>query len=191
MTVDEISSAIDSVLLVAATKQSILCDKVPSANKRDYKCKVETCTRPGFAKGLCNAHYIRSRNNVDLNKPLHFRRKSSDCLICGKQLGGKGGWGLCPVHYKKQRLRTIKLKLIELFGGKCKDCNTEFECINVYDFHHTEAKDESIGYLLATCSSVKIAKEIIKCILLCANCHRIRHASPLEEIDYENSRGIN
>lgn len=45
------------------------------------------------------------------------------------------------------------------------------------DFHHTDSsqKEFTIGSIRASVSKDKIIEEINKCVVLCANCHRIHH----------------
>jgi hypothetical protein len=79
---------------------------------------------------------------------------------------------------KKQRLER-KLKAIELFGGKCMICGFD-ECLAALDFHHEKeernGKNENcIANLLRGTKWEKIEKELKKCILVCANCHRRIH----------------
>ena len=66
-----------------------------------------------------------------------------------------------------------KVKLIKLMGGRCIDCDKSFPPA-VYDFHHlvpeTKASSIRLGWKWS-----RILKEATKCVLLCANCHRIRH----------------
>lgn len=85
-------------------------------------------------------------------------------------------------EFKKERnkYRSVtrnknKLKAIEYLGGKCNDCNQIFPHY-VYDFHHIDQdlKSANLNKLL-NCSLDKVFKEIKNCVLLCANCHRIRH----------------
>ncbi len=66
-----------------------------------------------------------------------------------------------------------KQQLIDIMGGKCLDCSKSFP-ISVYDFHHVnpEEKESTIRF---GWKWERILEESKKCVLLCANCHRIRH----------------
>lgn len=81
------------------------------------------------------------------------------------------------VSQTQKNLRKKKQEiLINLLGGKCVDCNSCFPP-EVYDFHHLnpEEKDFTIGEYMGY-SLQKLKQEAQKCVLLCANCHRIKHA---------------
>lgn len=74
--------------------------------------------------------------------------------------------------YRKNR----RAKLDEFKKGKpCQDCGNVFptECM---DFDHREPTQKlfQIGQHHASFSWEKVLKEIEKCDLICANCHRIR-----------------
>lgn len=60
-------------------------------------------------------------------------------------------------------------------GDKCFDCNKQYpNC--VYEFHHVDpATKDTTPSKLFMLSDNSIEKELNKCIMLCANCHRIRH----------------
>jgi len=76
---------------------------------------------------------------------------------------------------QKDKHRTNKLKAIEYKGGKCFDCNNEYpQCC--YDFHHIDPniKDSTIAQITGR-QFENIISELDKCVLLCSNCHRIRH----------------
>lgn len=88
-----------------------------------------------------------------------------------------------PQSYCKSCLHRIqmdrwierKLKAIQYLGGVCKDCNGVFPR-EVYDFHHRDPEEKDVSWQkLRLRSWDKITKELDKCDLLCANCHRIRH----------------
>lgn len=68
-----------------------------------------------------------------------------------------------------------KLFAINYLGGKCIDCKQSFHP-NVYDFHHLDPSKKEFAWIkLRTKSIDKLIKELDKCVLLCANCHRMRH----------------
>lgn len=75
----------------------------------------------------------------------------------------------------QQRRNENKLRAIEYKGGCCKDCKGTFPPY-VYDFHHLDPKEKegTLGTLLHRTFENCIV-ELDKCVLLCANCHRIRH----------------
>jgi predicted HNH restriction endonuclease len=75
----------------------------------------------------------------------------------------------------RNKRKTRLLEAIALLGGKCSWCKGVFEPC-VYDFHHTnpEDKDFTIGENMLV-SKERFLNEVSKCILLCANCHRMEH----------------
>src|SRR5574341_613506 len=77
--------------------------------------------------------------------------------------------------YKQANRSQKKLLMIERFSNKCNDCQQSFPPC-VYDFHHFDPsqKDINIGNKMGW-SLKRLMKELDKCIMLCANCHRIRH----------------
>lgn len=76
----------------------------------------------------------------------------------------------------KLRLRQMKTLAVEYKGGKCVDCLGVFP-LACYDFHHVDPtqKDLHISNALSAKGFDFCKEELDKCILLCSNCHRIRH----------------
>jgi hypothetical protein len=70
----------------------------------------------------------------------------------------------------------LKQMAVEHKGGQCQKCGYN-KCISALDFHHIEPqhKDFGISHKGLTRSWEAIKKEIDKCILVCANCHREIH----------------
>lgn len=83
----------------------------------------------------------------------------------------------CNVEAVQKRRKRIKEKAVEYKGGKCKKCGYN-KCVDAFDFHHRDPrqKDFSIGDKGYTRSWEKVKKELDKCDLLCANCHRELHS---------------
>ena len=74
-----------------------------------------------------------------------------------------------------ERSRQRKREAVEAFGNKCHDCGKGFpDCC--FDFHHldSDSKDLNPSAVLRL-SKERRETELEKCVLLCANCHRIRH----------------
>ena len=83
-----------------------------------------------------------------------------------------------------QKRDERKRRAVEYLGGKCADCGYQTDFMTVYDFHHKEERigKKEISYLItANVGWEKMQKELDKCLLLCANCHRIRH-----ELEHKN-----
>ena len=75
------------------------------------------------------------------------------------------------VRDSRQRL---KAKLVEYKGGKCEICGYS-KCIDALDFHHLNPEEKQFNLSSAKVSFEKAKKEVDKCILVCANCHREIH----------------
>lgn len=91
-------------------------------------------------------------------------------------------------HYKKIQLghrtrkQQIKEQYIEFFGGVCEVCKQPHEWYQ-YDFHHINPEEKEYNVCsMFSMTEDKIKKEMSKCILVCANCHRKVHY----ELDEQN-----
>lgn len=128
---------------------------------------------------------------------------SKECRICKEvkpltdyhpnKTCKKGVVGTCKICYKVRiklwyaenrarrqevantRNRTRKQQAVERFGGKCHDCQGVFpQC--VFEFHHLDPTQKDVNPSSAlTYSEDKIWAELDKCVMLCSNCHKIRH----------------
>ena len=78
---------------------------------------------------------------------------------------------------KLQRRRKKRQAAIELLGNKCVDCGKQYHPCQ-YDFHHENPsdKDDIVANLIHKDKKLNIIlAEASKCVLLCSNCHRMRH----------------
>lgn len=139
-------------------------------------CSVPNCDRQEIAKGFCNAHYLRSKKGLNMDTPI---RKQEFNRTCSRQGCDEKHYGnnLCVKHWRVWNRYETKLRLIEMLGGCCSKCKQKFHPA-AYDFHHVDPKQKefSITSGYQNMSFDKIYQEVKKCILLCANCHRIEHA---------------
>ena len=76
----------------------------------------------------------------------------------------------------QERIRGNK-KVWDAFKGTLKCTKCGFSHAAALDFHHVDPaeKEYSISALVSNKSFTKAMKEVKKCIVLCANCHRIHH----------------
>lgn len=82
----------------------------------------------------------------------------------------------CTSQQVVERQRANKAWAVELLGGKCEDCDGVFHPA-VFDFHHLDPSEKDFHFGRGHLKSRKTLKlELAKCALLCANCHRLRHA---------------
>lgn len=77
----------------------------------------------------------------------------------------------------RRRRKKIRQMAFEYKGGRCQNCGYD-KCAEALEFHHLESngKDFGISARGYTRSWERTKKELDKCILLCANCHREVHA---------------
>jgi hypothetical protein len=110
-----------------------------------------------------------------------FSAKGNACKTCATQRAKN--WRVVKENnpdWRKERNaqivennRKLKRKMVELKGDCCSACGNQYPDV-VYDFHHLDPseKDFNIGQ---SRNWPKIEKELAKCVMLCANCHRIEH----------------
>lgn len=88
-----------------------------------------------------------------------------------KKANGKGG-------KSKHKVNRVKRKraLIDLFGGKCVDCGYSAH-LAALDFDHINPKEKEFPVCEMLTKNMPfdmIVEEAKKCVIRCANCHRIK-----------------
>ena len=164
--------------------QCVICDKILSANQTMF-CSYE-CTNKFSKYRPSNQNrdqsYARKKNPINCavccNPILKSRRKYCS-KICSKN-------GL--KEYQKNNKTTnnkTKEKLVFLSGGCCQSC--------VYDknyaalqFQHIDPKTKLFPLNATSCGMYtweELTKELVKCLLLCANCHLELHNPKREKVN--------
>lgn len=118
-----------------------------------------------------------------------FKIKNINCGICDRELGdnpsNRSNCGTCITRIRRYR---NKKRGIEYLGGKCIKCGFN-GCMSAFDFHHVDWEDKD--FAISQCGNKSwfiLKKELDKCILLCANCHRKEHTkySDIKLLEYIN-----
>lgn len=103
-----------------------------------------------------------------------IENKDQPCIICNKSKKRSKGRRCVSCETKVRRYATKKAAVL-LLGGKCSSCGWDKD-IAAMQFHHLDPKTKSFSVgLVANKSWAIIVEELKKCILLCANCHWIKH----------------
>lgn len=142
--------------------------------------------RPNLPQGTCRNHKYLQLTHCG---SIMTTKKCNSCLVCKPvtdfYTNGRTPKGVqkykptckpCELINKKA---TARKTIEEYFGGwKCSDCGFEGKPIQ-YDLHHLDPKQKEYNvaqiYKKATNSPETFLREIKKCVMLCANCHRMRH----------------
>lgn len=81
----------------------------------------------------------------------------------------------CFNKYCSDRWVKRKLKAIEYKGGHCSQCGYD-KYHGALEFHHVNPDEKDMDWgKMRTRSWDSIFRELDKCVLLCANCHREVH----------------
>jgi len=111
-----------------------------------------------------------------------FHKNQAWCKSCGKEYNRKHRKEN-PQMYRnraKKWHQKVKQKCVDYKGGKCSVCGYS-KCLAALEFHHInpEEKDFQIGRRGIDRHrqwGKWLEKELDKCLLLCANCHRELHS---------------
>ena len=126
----------------------------------------------------CNKELPLSNFNVLTRLKKSGIKYQCDCTVCRSEA-------------RRNKARRVKAEAIAYKGGKCNDCNQVVHQA-AFEFHHidpstkaaksatSKQRKEPTHYLQNINRLNETAKlELDKCVLLCANCHRVRHFSDL------------
>lgn len=126
---------------------------------------------------------------IECNVGFESSRKASYCSDACRQRYNyklKKAEGINPYEGQKSRGLAKKIQSVKLKGGKCEKCGYS-KNLSALEFHHTDpsVKDFQLDLrIFSNLSNKLLEKEILKCILLCANCHRELHNPDKNEWDF-------
>jgi len=80
-----------------------------------------------------------------------------------------------------KRRKKLKRMAVKYKGGKCLFCGYCRD-VGALEFHHVDESKKSFGLSSRglTRSWEKVKKELDKCVMVCANCHRELHSGLLQ-----------
>lgn len=89
----------------------------------------------------------------------------------------------CFNAYCVERWVKTKINIVNQKGGCCFHCRLTLADAHysVFELHHLNPKHkEQSNTSYSHWGKAKLTKELEKCVLLCANCHRLHHAGVLK-----------
>lgn len=154
--------------------------------KRGERIKLREEKRNNLNTRICPI----CKNNLPLVS-LSGRRTRNDMLFCSQKCHDIAKYQdeTIPKNLKFQavngfsgyRVKHIKTKLdlIQLCGGKCSKCGYD-KNLAAFDFHHRNPSEKVFEVKMKNFTGGwtedEILEEVMKCDLLCANCHREIHS---------------
>ncbi len=167
--------------------------RVPSKNHHTYwmcQCEcgnqkeIQTSHLTCGSTTSCGCQELIGNNNANKN----FLPQEQRCPICQKafinrQRNRHYCYNCIPegIPSDKRQLakaRAFKHFLVEYKGGKCEICGYN-KCEGALDFHHKNPQEKDVEiskWDFNYNQDIQIyLKEVDKCMLLCANCHREQH----------------
>lgn len=128
---------------------------------RLWNLKFKVCQRCQTEKPIDD--FYENRRKSKATEGLEWAGHDSYCKLCRSVQRG-------------ERREQLKRQAVDYLGGCCVDCGL-VDIPDVYDFHHLDpmVKEERIALIIQR-SWARVVEELKKCVLLCANCHRKRHA---------------
>jgi len=118
-------------------------------------------------------------NGLKLCKKCKIKKSIDEFYVRSDRNGHAPHCKQCSTIYYGNRIKNVKIRMIDYKGGKCERCNLKLEDTHysVFDFHHINPKEKDIKFDRIKYQKWEVIQnEIDKCQLLCANCHRITHA---------------
>ena len=136
-----------------------------------------------FCSNKCSHRY-----HYNSKDPVEKKQRFSQCLTCEKQFVSNRR-KFCSKkcysgHYKITNNKT-KEKLTFLAGGCCQSCGYD-KNYAALQFHHIDPKTKLFPLNAASCGMYpweELTKELVKCLLLCANCHFELHNPKREKVN--------
>lgn len=140
----------------------------------------------------CGCQQTLGNDNVN----RHFKPREQKCSICQKTFINKQSnrhycydcipEGISSTKRQWYKSRAFKHYLIEYKGGKCEICGYD-KCEGSLEFHHKNPQEKDIEISKWNFNfnmGIEIfKKEVDKCQLLCANCHREQHYKDISQIE--------
>ncbi len=116
------------------------------------------------------------KENCNIEDFYQRRGKQNSSTYCKK----------CTSIQTIKRTQNLKKLMVEYKGGQCEKCGYN-TYIGALEFHHLNPKEKDFhpSQLKKYTFDDRVKKELDKCILVCANCHREIHSKMVVPLGFE------
>ncbi len=153
-------------------KPCVICGTMMYNVRRDRLYCCRSCSNKGQKLKIINTEEKICEKCGKVFTPKKHGHSRRYCYECIPVISAKGS----------EQRKQMKKWAVEYKGGKCEKCGYN-KCLEALDFHHLDPsqKDFILSDRNLILSWQEIKKELDKCILVCANCHREIHAMKEKE----------
>lgn len=131
-----------------------------------------TCSPFKSGKGYEHRKEKTANKYIFVNNKLYVR-----CIECNREIYYKNRKSfhsinkVCSTCRSFKKRKETKIKCVEILGGKCEKCG--ISDIDILLFHHKNPSDKlfNISANLYNKNWDLVKNEVLKCCLLCHNCH--------------------
>ena len=158
--------------------------KAYNRRKRQKSKEAGLCSRCFVNKAVHGQVHCLDCKDGAKKKRAEFK-KNGLCTECGRK-NDREEYCSCSSCASKIALPKQKKrwKALQYKGCKCVKCSKDVTFLNMplFDFHHLDSKKKEAGVSsMLLLSDERFYEEVDKCIILCSNCHRMRHFLNNEE----------
>lgn len=119
----------------------------------------------------CKEYKSGNMFNKDKSRKSGLQVYCKDCTKKWRRENKKLLYSNMKKSYDKKRKSFVEYKK----GLKCQQCGENHSACLVFHHRNPDKKEFNIAHVVCSSSLENIKKEIVKCDVLCANCHRKLH----------------
>jgi hypothetical protein len=152
------------------------CNK-PFPNHQVIEGKVRTLNSRKYCLECSPFNQHNTKDIIRFPRGIH----QTTCIVCKRVYNydssrrrghTRTNCNSCMANKKRH---IVKATLVAFLGGKCQKCGYD-RCIGALVFHHTDPSKKEFTISGKHALSIdKLKKEVLKCQLMCANCHAEEH----------------
>lgn len=131
---------------------------------------------------VCSPFGEHNTRKIERPRIDRFEPRRIICKKCMKDFVTKNRSNVCSSCRKSKRMSEHKDRALKIFGKKCQLCG--YEKTRRFAFHHVNPLLKM--FMISTCWHLRwdlLKSELVKCIMVCKNCHDEIHEGVVDPND--------